>query len=122
MRAMSTEGPGWQGLVQTRSGIVPIRDKPAQVEVVVVDESPGAEGIRANQVEPRPKDATDGDASAPGPPTCRPRLPTRGKWSHILSGLVLKKGRVLPEFLWSFSGSLSPPSLCFHVAFSLRHR
>jgi hypothetical protein len=46
------------------SGAIPIRDKPAQVEVVAADASPGAEGIRTNEAEPWLEDVIDGDASA----------------------------------------------------------
>jgi hypothetical protein len=50
------------------SDIVAVRDRPAQVEVVAADVLSGTEGIRANDAEPRPEDATSGDASAPGSP------------------------------------------------------
>jgi hypothetical protein len=39
---------------------------PAHVEVVAADALPSTEGVRANEVEPRPNDAPTDDASAPG--------------------------------------------------------
>jgi hypothetical protein len=48
------------------SGTITVRDRPAQVEVVAADVLSGTEGICANDAEPRPEDATSGDASAPG--------------------------------------------------------
>jgi hypothetical protein len=48
------------------SDIVPIRDKPTQVEVVTVDTSLGVKGIHAKEVEPRPEDVIVDDALTPG--------------------------------------------------------
>jgi hypothetical protein len=50
---------------RAESNVVPIRDKAVQVVVVTTDVSPGLEGIRANEKEPRSEDVTDGNASAP---------------------------------------------------------
>jgi hypothetical protein len=65
MQEMTTKGLAQQGPTQTESGVVPIRDSPIQVEVVIVDTLPGTEGINANEAEPRPEDVTCGNASAP---------------------------------------------------------
>jgi hypothetical protein len=62
------------------SGAIPIRDKPAQVEVVAADASPGAEGIRTNEAEPWLEDVIDGDASALEP------LGGRAYWVLVESG------------------------------------
>jgi hypothetical protein len=55
-----------QGSAQAESSTVPISGRSARVEVVAADVLPGAEGIRANEAEPRLEDATGGDGSAPG--------------------------------------------------------
>jgi hypothetical protein len=46
---------------------IPVRDKPASVEVVSVDASLSTEGIYAKGVQPQPEDVVDDDASALGP-------------------------------------------------------
>jgi hypothetical protein len=66
-RETITEGPAQQGPTPMGSGAILVTDKPAQVEVIAVDASPGDEGICANEAEPQPEDMTDGDASTPLP-------------------------------------------------------
>jgi hypothetical protein len=56
------------GPTQTEGGTIPVRDGPDQVLVVAADVLVGAEGICMNDVEPRPEDASNDDASAPGSP------------------------------------------------------
>jgi hypothetical protein len=74
--------PAQQGLAQAMSGTILVRGVPTQVEVAIVGMFPGAEGIRTTEVEPRSKDASGGDASAPMSPrglgTCLPGDATLG--------------------------------------------
>jgi hypothetical protein len=57
-------------------GATPVGDGSTQVEVVVVDALPCTDCIHVNEAEPRPGDASNGDASAPGflrgPGSCLP--------------------------------------------------
>jgi hypothetical protein len=66
-RATMTKGLAQQVPTQAKSGVVPIRNVPAEVEVVVADALPHAEGIHANEAEPRSEDVMIGaDALVPG--------------------------------------------------------
>jgi hypothetical protein len=55
-REVMMKGPAQQGPPQMEGSTVPIRDKPAQLEVAATDALSSAEGIHANEAEPRPED------------------------------------------------------------------
>jgi hypothetical protein len=48
-----------------KGGVVPVRDRPTQVEVVTADALPSTEGIHGNEVKPWSKDASNDNTSAP---------------------------------------------------------
>jgi hypothetical protein len=80
MQEKTTKMSDLQGAVLMGGGTILARDMRAQVGVTAVDMFPCADGIHVNEVEPRPEDASSGDASASGS--------SRGPGSRLLGDVT----------------------------------
>jgi hypothetical protein len=103
-----------QRLVLSGGGTFPIRDGLAHVEAAVVDALSCADGICMNEVEPRPKDASGGDASTPrssrDPGSCLPEDTAPGDVIPVLGSSNIVESGAIELGLPCYPRALPPPA------------
>jgi hypothetical protein len=103
-----------QRLVLSGGGTFPIRDGPTHVEVAVVDALSCADGICMNEAEPRPEDASGGNASVPrssrDPSSCLPEDAAPGDVIPVLRSSDIVESGAIELGLPSYPRALPPPA------------